>query len=182
MKRLIAPAVFLCAASAVLAANNPNTAKGFQPGQLYQFGDLSHVNVFNGNLNLSLPIGQRYPVGGNLAYGLTLSYAGNNWATSFREREVPDVDGILHTKIFYHMVPSAPNAGIGWYLSSGGQLGNPSPTVPGSIWTYMTPDSAQYEFSASPSGSTSDPAVHYSESCTYMRLKQVSCDGGSACR
>jgi YD repeat-containing protein len=182
MKRLVAPAVFLLAACAVLAANNPDTAKGFQPGQLYQFGDLSRVNVFNGNLNLSLPIGQRYPVGGNLAYGLTLSYAGNNWGPSFREKEVPDENGILHTKLFYHMNPTAPNAGIGWYLSAGGHLSCVSPTVPVSTWTYTTADSAEYDFSASPSGSTPDPAVRHSESGTYMRLKEVPCGDGDPCR
>src|SRR3982751_6399758 len=66
------------------AADNPVTAKGFHPGQLYKFGDLAHVNLFNGNLNVVLPIGQTYHVDGNLSYGFTLAYSGNNWETATR--------------------------------------------------------------------------------------------------
>jgi hypothetical protein len=77
MRRLTV--ILVCLASwSLQAADDPNTAKGFQPGQLYQFGEVSHVNLFNGNLNLSLPIGPGYPAGGNLSYGFTLAYAGNS--------------------------------------------------------------------------------------------------------
>ena len=37
---------------------------GFHPEKLYQFSDLDHVNMFNGNLIITLPMGETYPLGG----------------------------------------------------------------------------------------------------------------------
>jgi hypothetical protein len=91
MRRLAVSILVCLAAWPALAADNPDTAKGFQPGHLYQFGELSHVNVFNGNLNLLLPIGPSYSAGGNLSYGFTLAYAGNNWTLTAGSEEVCDV-------------------------------------------------------------------------------------------
>ncbi len=54
------------------AQDHPNLASGFTPGQVYDFGGLENVNLLNGALNLTIPIGQPYGANGNLSYGLTL--------------------------------------------------------------------------------------------------------------
>jgi RHS repeat-associated protein len=56
-----------------------NQSRGFNPQQAYSTHDLDSVNLLNGNLVLSIPIGQRYKVNGNLSYGLTLHYNSNLW-------------------------------------------------------------------------------------------------------
>ena len=73
--------IILLAVAAFGQAENPNTDHGFSPEKVYQFGEIDGINLFNGNLNVMLPIGQTYPVGGKLSYGLTLAYGGNNWLT-----------------------------------------------------------------------------------------------------
>ena len=42
------------------AQQHPNVERGFSPEKLYQFGDLDNVSLFNGNLNLTIPLGRRY--------------------------------------------------------------------------------------------------------------------------
>jgi YD repeat-containing protein len=185
MKRLAASIMVCLAAGSALAADNPNTAKGFQPGHLYQFGEISHVNLFNGNLNLSFPIGQTYPVGGNLSYGFTLAYAGNNWvAVSRQGQECEVIDGNQENcvdKWYYHNVPTVPsNAGMGWFLSSGGQLTlaylanqpSQSPMDP----VYVAANGALNNFG------TAGERVNLSDGATYMRLKAVYCDDGAPCK
>jgi len=43
---------------AALADDYPSQALGTQPEKAYQFGNVDHVNLFNGNLVLTIPIGQ----------------------------------------------------------------------------------------------------------------------------
>src|ERR1700704_3087744 len=74
--------VLLALLPATLAADqHPNTARGFDIGKPYQMNGIDNVNLFNGNLTVTIPIGQRYHVNGNLSYGLTLVYSGNAWDT-----------------------------------------------------------------------------------------------------
>jgi YD repeat-containing protein len=81
--------------------------RGFQPGKLYQFGDIDAVNVFNGNLVITLPIGQTYPLNGGRSYGLTLSYNSKIW-------ELMEGSNGQRAK------PSArSNAGSGWVVGMG---------------------------------------------------------------
>ena len=68
---------------AALCAQQPNLEKGFHAGKVFASGDIDHVNLFNGNLNVTIPIGQRYRVSSSLDYGLTLIYSGNNWNTEY---------------------------------------------------------------------------------------------------
>ncbi|MGD2115133.1 MAG: hypothetical protein PVG07_08770, partial [Acidobacteriota bacterium] len=45
-----------------LHAQPPNHAQGFEPRNTFELGDLEHVNLFNGNLTLTIPIGPAFPV------------------------------------------------------------------------------------------------------------------------
>src|SRR5437870_13242449 len=75
---LIAAAV-LAINTGAFAQQSQNDDRGIVPGKTYQQGDLDTINLFNGNLNLSIPIGQTYRVGGQVAYGFTMHYGGNPW-------------------------------------------------------------------------------------------------------
>ena len=60
--------------AALDAQQHPNLERGFAHEKLYQFGGIDNVNVLNGNVALTIPIGMAYPAGGNLTYALTLTY------------------------------------------------------------------------------------------------------------
>ena len=76
---LLLSALAILGTRAALADDYPTQALGIQPEKAYQLGDVDHINVFNGNLVLAIPIGQRYPVGANFSYGLNLLYNSNVW-------------------------------------------------------------------------------------------------------
>src|SRR5258708_3221583 len=78
--RFVCFLVFAALANAALA-DHPNIARGFDVGKPYQMNGIDNINLFNGNLTVTLPIGQRYHVNGGLGYGLALVYSGNVWDT-----------------------------------------------------------------------------------------------------
>ncbi|HEV2915335.1 MAG TPA: RHS repeat-associated core domain-containing protein [Pyrinomonadaceae bacterium] len=61
-----------------------NQERGFSANSAYASQEIDHINLFNGNLVLTIPIGSRYPVGGQLSYSMTLFYNSNSWT----QREV----------------------------------------------------------------------------------------------
>ena len=81
-------ATALLAPAAARAQQDANVQRGFAPEKLYSFGNLDSVNLFNGNLTLTLPIGSPSAVNGALSYGLTLIYSAKVW-------DFTDLGGIL---------------------------------------------------------------------------------------
>ena len=57
----------------------PAAVRGFKADQLYQFGEIDHVNTCNGSFLLTIPFGGTYPVASALSYGLTLTCNANLW-------------------------------------------------------------------------------------------------------
>src|SRR5258706_5105310 len=137
MKRLalaLAAAVIACAA---LAQEHPNLERGFAPDKIYQFGNLDQVNVFNGNMSLTIPLGNPYPVDGGLSYALSLTYNSKVW--DFKEV-------YRFAKPFQDALPNRrSNAGMGWLVSMG-KLLSPSTTFNISDWAYESPDGAAHKF------------------------------------
>src|SRR5712671_4486844 len=58
---------------------HPTMQRGFAAEKAFQIGDIDHVNLFNGNLMLSIPIGSEYATGGGFSYRLALFYNSNIW-------------------------------------------------------------------------------------------------------
>lgn len=116
---------------------NANNARGFDAEKVYQIGDIDHINVFNGNLLVTLPIGQKYRVSDHLSWGLTLVYNGNPWNYRVTQNSEP--------------IPSRfMNAGLGWQLGFG-ELVGPNDTLSTSMgvagsWVYAAPDGAERTF------------------------------------
>jgi len=78
---LIAIFVVLLTSSLVAAQNqHPNQARGFNANGVYSTFDIDHINTFNGNLVVTIPLGQTYPVNGKLSYSLNLVYNSNVWS------------------------------------------------------------------------------------------------------
>lgn len=79
---LSALAVCTWAVSSALAQNE-NESVGFQTNHLFESGQFGeNIDVLNGGLTLTVPIGQSYQVSQNLGYQLTLSYTSKVWDTS----------------------------------------------------------------------------------------------------
>jgi len=129
--------VFLLAASTtLLAQQHPNVARGFDIGRSYQMNGIDNINLFNGSLTVTIPIGQRYHVNGGLQYGLTMVYSGTLWDT---------IQNDAAQNVTFPNRRS--NAGIGWLLSLGRLFPrNTFPIQESGFWNYESPDGAIHAF------------------------------------
>jgi len=128
---------------------------GFNPEQVYQVGDIDNVNLFNGNLNINLPIGPRYPVRDGFGYQFQLTYNSKIWSfvnCSPNPDDFPcNIDPADPT---YDLPISQPtsiegiqgianpqnNAGAGWRLTLGvGELYGPTIDNPQGGFVYIQP-------------------------------------------
>ncbi|MFZ2493942.1 MAG: hypothetical protein WA208_20875 [Thermoanaerobaculia bacterium] len=109
-------------ADAPVGVPHPNTALGFTPGAVYDFKGFDSVNLFNGNLVLTVPLGRPYTVNGNMTYSLALAYNGKPWdfgtqpaewqCQGTRPENAPDSGvGAFPSRVS--------NAGMGWTLTLG---------------------------------------------------------------
>lgn len=158
-------ACFLALCAPPLAAQHPNHDTGFRPERALDASGLENVNLGNGNLTLTIPIGGSYPLGPKLSYGLTLTWTGNPWEWE----EKTDKDS---GDLFLEAHPrSRSNAGFGWELSLGRMIpstdsGNTSPNP-----AYMGPDQGLHELhlGALHLGKESFAGVWFSRDGTYLR-------------
>lgn len=82
--------IIICFAGVLFAQNqHANNARGFNANGAYQSHDIDHINLFNGNLVIAIPLGQTYPVNGTLSYSFKLIYNSFIWS---RERVCKGVD------------------------------------------------------------------------------------------
>jgi RHS repeat-associated protein len=168
----------LAAAVPAAADVHPNDASGFQLDQVFQSGTIDNINLFNGSLTVVVPLGQRYHVGANLYYQVSLVYNSNPW--SFWQR----FDQNYNTE-FNEADPSyCSNAGLGWHISFGRIF---TPCVPANqdsqgLVVFEAPDGSQHIFYATlHSGDPDDPGdtptnqnVMYTRDGTYLRLSKES--------
>jgi YD repeat-containing protein len=173
---LIALAAPLCAQSA-----DPNTERGVAQGKAYAYGNVDTINLFNGNLNAAIPIGQQYHVGGQLSYGLALNFGGNAWEGGHRTYHYTCWSGVIGisdpqdcTIDYDWSFPSRrSNAGFGWILSLGAVFQKDSAYI--TDWTYEAPDGSLHDLKATKVHSIDNnegvtPNVYYSTDGTYLRF------------
>jgi RHS repeat-associated protein len=159
--RSLASAAALAAAlvlpSAARAQEDPNVQHGFRPEKVYAFGEVDQVNLFNGNLMLSIPLGGSYGVNGGLSYGLVLTYNAKVWDLYSRS---DTVGTYTHAEPYRYS-----NAGLGWRLSLG-ELDNSG---------YIGPDGGKHELYSTPrEGGTGTAGYRYTRDGSYLRLWEQS--------
>ena len=71
--------IFCLAHNATAQSQHANQARGFDVNGVYSTKAIDNINLFNGNLVLTIPIGASYKVGGNFSYSLTLVYNSTLW-------------------------------------------------------------------------------------------------------
>lgn len=150
------------------SGDDPNTRRGLAAPSPYQIGEIDAVNLFNGNLTLSIPIGQSYPVGGALSYSMRLYYNSSVWEIR------SDSAGNTADPNPYD------NAGVGWLLSfghlyppsarPGDSLTNPDPFH----WLLVEGDGARRKFySTLHNGDSAVAGVSYTRDGSYLRMKEL---------
>jgi RHS repeat-associated protein len=172
--------LLLALAVPALADVHPNTAGGFPVEQSFHVGDFDSVNLFNGALTLSLPIGSPYPVNGGFSYALKLTYNSTPWLFKTVIYNIPpDFHELSRTQGYPN---PCSNAGLGWRLSFGRMdppcqvpdvNGNP-PLGP----LYQDENGTDHIFYPTLHGGDADDAVvggvsdvEYTRDGSYLRLK-----------
>ena len=157
--------------------------RGFRAEGVYDLTNYDSVSLFNGNLNISVPLGQKYPVSTSLSYQVMLRYAGNVWRYTERCDPWPGgSQGDTGCRTLAFAIPE--NGGLGWNVSFGELFNtNPdaslNPTTTG--YRYTSPDGAEHFFyktlhdgDAEDAGDLDGKAVSYTRDGTYLRMKVVS--------
>lgn len=172
MRRISTAAASLLLFAAVAnAQQHPNQDRGFSPDRVFASGDIDSVNTFNGNLVVSIPIGQPYPVNA-FNYRFMLVYNSNGWD------HVPGIFPGTSSPCTRTLPNRRANAGMGWLLSLGhllapnDPLNNTRPT-PGQQpvwWIYETADGQDHVLYDRLHGGTPTANVFYSRDGTYIRM------------
>ncbi|HEV7668085.1 MAG TPA: RHS repeat-associated core domain-containing protein [Thermoanaerobaculia bacterium] len=160
---LLASILALSAATG-LAQQHATIERGFRPEKSFQIGDVDHINLLNGNLAVTIPIGSPYETNGGFRYGLTLVYNSSIW--DFEEETNPPTG---QTAAFPQRLA---NAGLGWQLTLGQLLSaaNPINTTP-DLWNYIAPDGSEHSFYKTLlPGQGATNGQKYSRDLSYLRL------------
>ena len=154
-----AVATFTCAGlllTGALRAQDPDKPETVPAGQqrgisgenAFRFSEIDSINLFNGNLTLTIPLGTSYPVGGGLSYGFTLVYNSNAWDYERLCEFEPSAGGPGRAVTIYNAVPNRlSNAGVGWTFSFGrilpilDEYRNPTKRI-----VYAAPDGSRHSF------------------------------------
>jgi RHS repeat-associated protein len=187
----------LLVATSLASQEHPSQQRGFRSDGAYRAGEFDVVNAYNGNLSLVLPIGQRYPVGGDLSYQLKLVYNSHVWDYIGRKVPNPRFPGEEFEKL--EAIPSLiREAGVGWTLSFGRLFdtaylartntfhpvntcdtdGPYSPSNAG--WMYVDANGGKHCFyRALHEGEPPVGGVFYTRDGSYLRLKTSGASSGT---
>ncbi|MGH9893581.1 MAG: hypothetical protein ACREA0_16660, partial [bacterium] len=136
------------------AAQNENETVGFQSNHIFEGGHFGeNIDILNGGVNLTIPIGQRYQVNAQLGYGLTLAYSSKIWDSTYYKNLI--IDDANQRTIPYNESPF----GIGFAVTFGRIFWDrtvieltcdteKTPTCMRASWKWVSPDGAQHEFYA----------------------------------
>ena len=170
MRRLISALALLAAAATPLALAqtppDPPLERGFHADSSFHIGDIDHIDLSRGSLQLMIPIGQSFPVGGNLSYQLKLAYHSDVWDV-WKEDLCP-----LQPEPCWHITTTPgvlSNAGFGFMLNLGALLAGTNPTSAAG-WRFIDPSGAEHMFHETlHDGETAYSGYGYSRDGSYMR-------------
>ncbi|MCP4654552.1 MAG: hypothetical protein GY856_03930, partial [bacterium] len=154
--------------------------RGLAADTVYQGGDVSFVNEFNGNLVITLPIGASYAVGPNLSYGLQAVFNSTAWM-------VDEKQCLFNSQLWDYALPypdPRTDAGFGWQLHLG-KLYQPNhePYNETDYWSYVTPDGSQRLFRdklhpGHPAADDPHWFTWYTQDGTFLRMRHFAASSG----
>jgi RHS repeat-associated protein len=165
VKRLVA-LLLVCSAAPVGAqiGAHANASRGFEPGKAYAVGEIDSVNLYNGNLSVQIPVGQRYPVSEKVSWGLTLVYNSKLW-------DVEEVFDPLSGWLTRMVAGKDFNAGLGWRMSPG-EIDLTDAAI--HLYAYVAPDGSRHVFADRlHTNSPSTPGIYYTTDGTYLRYHEA---------
>jgi YD repeat-containing protein len=172
--RILFVAVLLTSVLRASAQQHPNVERGFAADKVYQFGGIDSVNLFNGGVTLTIPLGQTYPVGGSLSYQWLLVYNSKVWDYDITYNA--EVQG--DPEITEAIPVRESNAGLGWRVSQGELWDTDHIVGQTSLMTYLGADGAQHGFHFTMHSTDEVPSCNY-EACptlytrdgSYLRMR-----------
>ncbi|MGA7617466.1 MAG: hypothetical protein WBX15_20060, partial [Thermoanaerobaculia bacterium] len=150
----------LAFAVALHAQQHPNVQQGFKANNAFSSFGPDSVNEFNGNLVITIPIGQSYPLSENFSYAITLTYNSNVW------------DFVTRDYTYTQALPCVRcNAGFGWLVSLG-RIVKPGDVLNNTNgWHLIDPSGAWHEFKyGTLHGEAASGSLWYTRDSTYMRM------------
>ncbi|HYC58152.1 MAG TPA: hypothetical protein VEK79_01165 [Thermoanaerobaculia bacterium] len=159
-------------AAPLCAELHPNLERGFSPEKSFQMGEIDHVNLFNGNVTVTLPLGQSFPISDKISLRLTAVYNSKLWDS---EKLKPPFESTATSRFIPDRLT---NAGFGWTVTLGELIGSDDPLSatfpPGS---YLSPDGGRHTFyrTLHPSEEETEN-VKYTRDGTYLRLRKSATD------
>ena len=150
---LVAVATFgICSAGSLLGqqpdVDQPDeTLPGFKSQQVYDMSGTDSVNLFSGDVHITVPLGPEYPLSSGLTWRLAAHYSSKLWHmfqydSGEQSLDCPDTE-IYVTRA---QVGGLPTIGAGWTLELGSY--RPHPPLPGdTVDYYKSPDGAHHTFS-----------------------------------
>jgi hypothetical protein len=151
-----------------LSLVHPNLAPGSGSDKTMERYPWDCVNLFNGNLNISLMLGIKYPLAGDFGYQFSLTYNSTVW-----DFEQPA-----------NVVAATPvrnaNAGFGWDLSFGRLIPPATNGTQVGRWVYVSPDGALHPLYSTLhydlSENDPDDVTGYTRDGSYYRMKVIAAD------
>lgn len=175
-RRAVLAALLVLLAGTIGAQQGPDKKKGFNANDVFQFNGLDNINAFNGNLIVTIPVGQAYPVGPSLSLRFGLVSNGNLWEPQDICRVVngacatvcpfnkPCDDAERVRPTIMHPDRRA-NAGMGWQVTLGHLYHPGHPALQRSVWLYQSPDGSEHAFDHT------EGVSQYTIDGSYLRMR-----------
>jgi RHS repeat-associated protein len=146
--------------------NQPHTPVPEMPSTGGEGGGVDTISPYTGSLNLSIPIGQYFHVGGNFGYQIAIHYTSNIWR--FREGSEPGQQNFVEATLD----PADYNVGTGWIVGFGRLLAPQTAPNPSTSYVYISPSGSRHRFFQQLHQGENDgnAAVLYSRDNSYLRL------------
>ncbi|MCU0306005.1 MAG: RHS repeat-associated core domain-containing protein [Thermoanaerobaculales bacterium] len=155
-------------ASATGGVGHPNLARGMSAYASAGTGSIDTVNLFNGGLGVSIPIGPAFTVSESVGYQIGLQYSSGVWDFSEEmhcdpSNPQPLLEYISHPSPMF-------DAGLGWSSGLGMVVTTYSPLNPTDQNAYIDPSGAShYFYDTLHEGETPTAGVWYTRDGSYLR-------------
>ena len=125
--RLFMVPSFVLLASSLSAQVPKETLPSFKADQVFDGGDIDHVNVYSGDVQLTVPLGPEYSLGSGITWRLTANYSNRYWNLYRENCGTPVEPCYLQPAIRHGVLSGRSSLGAGWRLELGYITGSVQP-------------------------------------------------------